>query len=108
MAQTLAEIYADFATGLKTGDIPAEVREAARWHIINSIGVSIAGANPKEDSGKAAAKLQSKWGDASGASLLGLGTRARPNLRRCSTGRWARRWKWTTSMARRSPGRAPP
>lgn len=80
MAQTLAEIYADFATGQKAGDIPTEVREAARWHIIDSMGVSIAGANPKEESGKAAAKLQAKWGDASGASLLGLGTKARPEL----------------------------
>lgn len=80
MAQTLSETYADFAAGFAGSAIPAEVREAARWHIIDSIGVSIAGANPKEESGKAAAKLVKEWGGPEGASLLGLNAKARPEL----------------------------
>ncbi len=80
MSSTLAEIYAEFATGLSGNDIPDSVREAARWHIIDSIGVSIAAANPKEESGKAAAKLREEWGGSSGASLLGLDAKARPEL----------------------------
>src|SRR5690606_11719662 len=53
---------------------------AARWHVVDSIGVAIAGANPQEESGKAAARLVQAWGAPTGASLLGLGARARPEL----------------------------
>jgi 2-methylcitrate dehydratase PrpD len=80
MARTLAETLADFAAGYFGDAIPAEVRDAARWHMIDSIGVSIAGANPKEESGKAAAKLREAWGGPDGATLLGLGGTARPEL----------------------------
>jgi 2-methylcitrate dehydratase PrpD len=80
MAPTLAERLADFAAGFSGSAIPPDVREAARWHMIDSIGVSIAGANPKEESGKAAAKLREAWGAPTGATLLGLGGCARPEL----------------------------
>jgi len=80
MAPTLAETYAEFASGLAGNTIPANVREAARWHIIDSVGVSIAGANPKEESGKAAANLKRQWSATSGATLLGLDAKARPEL----------------------------
>ncbi|HVY86959.1 MAG TPA: MmgE/PrpD family protein [Caulobacterales bacterium] len=80
MSKTLAETYADFASSFPAKDMPADVREAARWHIIDSIGVSIAGANPNEDSGKAAAKLAKQWGAGEGASLYGLEGKARPEL----------------------------
>jgi 2-methylcitrate dehydratase PrpD len=77
---TLAETLAGFAAEFPAAEIPADVREAARWHIIDSIGVSIAGANPQEDSGKAARSLLPEWGAEEGASLYGLEGRARPDL----------------------------
>jgi 2-methylcitrate dehydratase PrpD len=80
MTGTLAERLADFAAGFPGSEIPPGVREAARWHLIDSIGVSIAGARPEEESGRAAAKLSETWGSTSGATIFGLGTRARPEL----------------------------
>ncbi|MGF7171863.1 2-methylcitrate dehydratase PrpD [Sphingobium xanthum] len=77
---TLAETFADFAANYPGAKMPADVREAAHWHIVDSIGVSIAGANPQEESGKAAAKLIAGWSAPSGASMLGLGAKARPEL----------------------------
>jgi 2-methylcitrate dehydratase PrpD len=77
---TLAQTFGDYAAGFAADDMPATVREAARWHMIDSIGVSIAGANPKEESGKAFAKISRDWGAPVGASLFGLGARARPEL----------------------------
>ena len=78
---SLSKTYAEFAANFPGKDMPAEVRDAARWHIIDSIGVSIAGANPAEESGQAAAKLAAQWGGASdGAGLYGLKGKARPEL----------------------------
>lgn len=77
---TLAQTFGDYAAGFPAQDMPSEVRDAARWHMIDSIGVSIAGANPKEDSGKAFGKLAREWGAPTGAALFGLGARARPEL----------------------------
>lgn len=80
MAPTFAESLAEFAARRSGPAIPGDVREAARWHVVDSIGVAIAGANPQEESGKAAARLVQAWGAPTGASLLGLGARARPEL----------------------------
>jgi 2-methylcitrate dehydratase PrpD len=80
MGRALAEIFADYAAGFSSADMPGSVRDAARWHVIDAIGVSIAGASPEEESGRAAAELGRSWGDATGARLLGLGRRARPEL----------------------------
>jgi 2-methylcitrate dehydratase PrpD len=77
---TLAQTFGDYAANFAAADMPAEVREAARWHMIDSIGVSIAGANPKEDSGKAFGKLASDWRAPVGASLFGLDARVRREL----------------------------
>ncbi len=77
---TLSQTFGEFAATFAGSAMPAEVREAARWHIIDSIGVSIAGANPKEESGKAFAALVGDWGAPTGATLLGLGASARPEL----------------------------
>jgi 2-methylcitrate dehydratase PrpD len=76
----LAEALAEFAASFPGGDMPEAVREAARWHVIDSIGVSIAGANPNEESGQAAARLADGWSSPEGSSLYGLDRRARPEL----------------------------
>lgn len=80
MSKTLAESIADFVTGELVSAIPADVRQAARMHIVDSIGVSIAAANPSEESGRAATKLVRSWGSPDGATLLGTSSRARPEL----------------------------
>lgn len=81
---TLSQTFGTYSATFAGKDMPAEVRAAARWHIIDSIGVSIAGANPKEESGKAFGTLVGEWGAASNASgtasLFGFGARARPEL----------------------------
>ena len=69
---TLAESFAKFTSWLNFGSVPQSVREAARWHIVDAIGVSIAGAGPHEDSGKAARALVEKWSVAHGASVFGI------------------------------------
>lgn len=76
----LAEAFSNYAVDLKRDAIPPAVRDAARWHVIDSIGVCVAGANPEEQSGAAAAKLAEQWGGDRGASLFGLDTTARPEL----------------------------
>lgn len=78
MTTTLSEALAGFAVGIDASAIPAAVREAALWHIVDSIGVSIAGASPSEESGAAFAKFASNWVQGSGATLLGLGKSAAP------------------------------
>lgn len=80
MSEFLARTIGDFAANLRYGDIPANVREAALLHIVDSIGVSLAGASPGEDSGKAAAALSREWSSAEGATLFGFGTKARADL----------------------------
>ena len=77
MQQSLASALGTFASGLSNQAIPAAVREAALWHIVDTLGVCVAGVNPNEDSGKAAAKLAAKW-RAPGSTIYGLGSTARP------------------------------
>jgi len=76
----LAEAFANYAVTLKREDMPAEVREAALWHMVDSIGVCVAGANPKEESGAAAAKLAKVWKGNDGATLFGVNAKARAEL----------------------------
>jgi 2-methylcitrate dehydratase PrpD len=76
----LAEAFSNYAVELRRDQIPPEVREAALWHIVDSIGVCVAGANPKEESGAAALKLGKVWRAGEGATLFGLAARARPEL----------------------------
>ena len=76
---TLAQTIAEFATGVADDAIPAEVRDAAAWHIVDSIGVCIAGASPHEERGQAARRLVTKWrGD--GATIYGVNQKVRPEL----------------------------
>lgn len=80
MSSLLAPKVADFAAGLTYDAIPPSVRDAALLHIVDSIGVCIAGASPSEGSGQAAARLAEVWGGPSGATIYGLGTTMRPDL----------------------------
>lgn len=80
MSEFLARTIGDFAASLRYDAIPAEVRDAAMLHIVDSIGVCIAGASPGEDSGKAAAALAKEWSASEGATLFGLATTARADL----------------------------
>lgn len=78
--RTLASNLAAFAAGLAHERIPAEVREAALWHVVDSIGVSLAGANPREESGQVVQRLAERWRARAGATVLGVGTLCRPEL----------------------------
>ncbi len=77
MNQTLAETLAEFAGRLRHADVPRQVREAAHRHIVDTIGVTIAAADPYEDSGQAAKKLVEQWRTESGATIFGLGAHCR-------------------------------
>ena len=78
MEQTLAATFAGFAAGLTADRIPDEVRRAALMHVVDTIGVCIAGASPKEESGQAARKLAETWKARGGATVFGLGGECRP------------------------------
>ncbi len=78
--RTLSTTLAEFAAGLTYDRIPQEVRTAALWHVVDSIGVCIAGANPREESGQAAIKLARQWASPSGATVLGVGSIIRPEM----------------------------
>ncbi len=78
MSKPLSTIYADFAAGLTYEDIPQAVRDAALLHIVDTIGVCIAGASSREESGLAVRKLVKKWGLRTGATVFGLNLDCRP------------------------------
>lgn len=78
MSQMLAAAIAEYASSANAA--PDDVRRAARMHIIDSIGVCVAGASPSEESGRAAEKLAETWRSPEGATLLGTEARARPEL----------------------------
>ncbi len=78
MDTTLAKAFGEFAARLPHASVPSHVRQAARWHIVDTIGVCIAGADPFEESGKAARELAEKWRAESGATVFGVGIGCRP------------------------------
>lgn len=78
MQQTLASAFGRFATSLSHQAVPGPVRLAALWHIVDTLGVCIAGANPHEESGRVAAQLAKKW-QAAGSTLYGIGSTTRPD-----------------------------
>lgn len=80
MSKSLASVIADFSSGLEYDAIPEHVRRSAMMHVVDTIGVCVAGASPAEESGRAAQALARKWGGATGASLYGLGASASPDL----------------------------
>lgn len=77
MKATLAEAFADFASRANPSSVPQEVRRAAQRHVLDTIGVCIAGADPKEESGSAARTLADQWRADKGATVLGIGIRCR-------------------------------
>lgn len=77
-APTLSSTLADFAAGLAHADVPDTVRRAAQWHLVDSIGVCIAGASPEETSGQALGRVAQQWRADHGSTVLGLRTVARP------------------------------
>lgn len=78
MSGTLSSVLAEFSAGLRYADVPPAARTAARWHLVDSIGVSIAGADPAETSGAAIGRAARRWRAETGATVLGIGTTARP------------------------------
>lgn len=80
MSETVGRALAEFAAGLQFDDIPAKVRDAARLHVVDSVGVCIAGASPQEESGAAMRKLAELWKAPSGASLIGIWSQSRPEM----------------------------
>lgn len=79
MTEPLAARLAAFAGGLQYEAIPADTREAVMWHLADSLGVGVAGAAPGEPSGEAARRLGEMWQvPEGGATVLGIGTRCRP------------------------------
>lgn len=80
MSTTLASTIAEFSANLTYDAIPQNVRGAALLHIVDTIGVCIAGASPKEESGKAALALAAKWAGASESTVFGVNTKVRADL----------------------------
>lgn len=80
MSKTLAIELAEFATDISAEAIPKEVRDAALLHVVDAIGVGLAGADPKENSGQVAKKLTEKWQGSGDATIIGLNAKARPEL----------------------------
>lgn len=78
MSQTLAAIFADFAAGLTYDEVPPAVRDAAMLHLVDTIGVCLAGASPREESGQVALRLGEKWRVPGGATVFGVGVDCRP------------------------------
>jgi 2-methylcitrate dehydratase PrpD len=76
---TLSTTLSGFAAGLEYHDLPDDVRSAVRWHLVDSIGVCVAGAAPGETSGRALGKVAQRWrGD--GSTVFGIGVAGRPDL----------------------------
>ena len=80
MDQTLSSVLARFAAETTHADIPDDVRKAALWHIVDSIGVCIAAASPHEESGQVARRLAEKWQTESGATIFGINSKSRPEM----------------------------
>ena len=80
MSKLLAPAIAEFSAGLSYDVIPEKVRDAAMLHVVDTIGVCIAGASPSEESGVAARRLATQWGNSSGATIFGLGSLMRADM----------------------------
>lgn len=79
LAGTIATTLGDFCSELEYADIPEEVRRAARWHIVDTLGVCVAGSDPGEPGGQALRTVAERWHDGSARSVvLGTGLACRP------------------------------
>ena len=66
---TPAEVLAGWVAGLRLDDIPAEVRDSARRHVLDTVGICVAGRT--SDAGRAARAAVAEWGGAGAAALVG-------------------------------------
>jgi 2-methylcitrate dehydratase PrpD len=89
MNGTLGEILSDLASHADYDRIPSETRDAAMWHVIDSLGVCMAGASPSEPSGQVGRRLIERWASREGATVVGLGARCRPELSALLNGAFA-------------------
>lgn len=79
MTGTIATTLSDFCSHLEYADIPEEVRRAARFHLVDTLGVCIAGSGPGEPGGQALRRVTEQWEDGSARSVvLGTGLACRP------------------------------
>ena len=73
MTQTIAERLAQFSDSLRFEDIPPEVVEKTKQHILDLVGVCIG--STRIDFGKSALKLIGGWGGTREATLIGRRTK---------------------------------
>ena len=78
MSETLASRLSAFASDLTYARVPQFTRDAAIWHIVDSLGVCVAGAAPGEESAEVVRRLVEKWQAPVGATVFGLGARCPP------------------------------
>ena len=88
MSVAIATELAAFSAELAGTDIPEEVRDAARWHLLDTLGACVAGAWPGDVCGASLGELANRWqgGD---ASVVGTGTQARPEAAALINGAFA-------------------
>lgn len=80
MTSTLATTYAEFCSRLQAAEISDDVRRAAQWHVVDSIGVAVAAADPEEPTGRALRHAADLWQSDDGATVLGTGQKVRPEV----------------------------
>lgn len=68
---TAAREFSEWASSLRLDDIPADVKSAAKWHILDGIGCALAAARVKEV--PYAGAVARSLGDSDEASVLGEG-----------------------------------
>ena len=66
---TPTETLAGWVAGLRLDDIPPSVRESAALHVLDTLGICVAGR--ASDAGQAARAAVAEWGGAGAASLVG-------------------------------------
>lgn len=88
MSLAIAEELATFSADLAGTDIPEEVRDSARWHLLDTLGACVAGAMPGDVCGASLGELANRWQGGS-SSVLGTGTRTRPEAAALINGAFA-------------------
>src|SRR3970282_2427112 len=78
VSYTPASRLSAFASDLTYARVPKFTRDAAIWHIVDSLGVCVAGAAPGEESAEVVRRLVEKWQAPVGATVFGLGARCPP------------------------------
>ena len=79
MTASTATTLGEFCCHLEHADIPEDVRRAARWHLVDTLGVCIAGSDPSLPGGQALRTVTEQWHNESARSVvLGMGLSCRP------------------------------